>query len=249
MGVRVTSQASRFRNLLIALIVTFPVAFTVTSYLEDLMESSGQEGSRVIINMITGLPIRVINLTSSTGYSGIFLLTLLDSAAIPIPSEIILPLAGYLVFIGVLQYWPVIFCSTTAALGGSLIDYCLGRRLGAPLVTGKSKLPFLEPALLQKVQAWFDAHGPVAVALLRLVPIARVLVSFPAGACRMNLKKFALYTSLGCLAWNMALVYVGWWLGTSWGSIILVFKYINVPVYIAIIILFIWAARRLVPSR
>ena len=194
------SQMRRpIRNLLIALIAVFPVVFTVTSYLEDLAESSGQEGSYVIINMITGLPTRILNLASGAGYSGIFLLMLLESAAFPVPSEIILPLAGYLVFMGVLQYWIVIFCSTVAALVGSFVDYYLGRRLGEPLMEGKIKLPYVKPALLGKAQTWFSAHGPAAVALLRLVPTARVLISFPAGACRMSPTRFAFYTLLGCL--------------------------------------------------
>jgi membrane protein DedA with SNARE-associated domain len=249
MAVGVTSQAKRFRNLLIALIVIFPVAFTVTSYLEDIMESSGQEGSRAIINLITGLPTRLINLASGAGYSGIFLLMLLESAAFPVPSEIILPLAGYLVFLGVLQYWMVIFCSTTAALVGSFVDYYLGRRLGEPLVTGKTKLPYVEPALLQKAQAWFSAHGAEAVALLRLVPTARVLISFPAGACRMSPKKFVFYTLLGCVPWNMGLVFLGWWLGASWGSVVSSFRYINLLVYLSIITLFFWTIHRLTRGR
>ena len=243
MTVGAISQGKRFRHLLIALIVIFPVAFTVTSYLEDTVESGGLEGSQVIISAITGLPTHLINLASGAGYYGIFFLMLLESAAFPVPSEVILPLAGYLVFLGVLQYWMVIFCSTIAALAGSFVDYYVGRRLGEPLIAGKSKIPYVEPALLQKTQAWFNAHGSAAVAFLRLVPTARVLISFPAGACRMSPKKFALYTLLGCLPWNMALVFIGWWLGSSWGSVVSSFRFINLAVYLIIIVLFIWAAR------
>jgi len=246
---RVSQMRRPIRNLLIALIAAFPVVFTVTSYLEDLAESSGQEGSYVIINLITGLPTRILNLASGAGYSGIFLLMLLESAAFPVPSEIILPLAGYLVFMGVLQYWIVIFYSTVAALVGSFVDYYLGRRLGESLMTGRIKLPYVKPALLGKAQTWFSAHGPAAVALLRLVPTARVLISFPAGTCRMSPTKFAFYTLLGCLPWNIALVYLGWWLGSSWENAASYFRYINLFAYLAMITLFFWVAWRLVPGR
>jgi len=237
------------RNLLIALIVLFPIVFTLTSYLEDLAESSSQEGSYAVINMITGLPSRTLNFASSAGYSGIFLLMLLESAAFPIPSEIILPLAGYLVYIGTLEYWSVIFCSTVAALIGSFVDYYLGRRLGESFMAGRTKLPYVKPALVAKAQTWFNAHGPAAVALLRLVPTARVLISFPAGACRMSPTKFVFYTLIGCLPWNIALVSVGWWLGSSWESVASLFRYINLFAYLAMIILILWVAWRLVFGR
>lgn len=237
------------RNLLIALIVGFPIIFMLTSYLEDLAESSSQEGSSAIINMITGLPSRALNFASSAGYSGIFLLMLLESAAFPIPSEIILPLAGYLVYTGALQYWSVIFCSTVAALIGSFLDYYLGRRFGESLIVGRTKLPYVKPTLLAKAQTWFNAHGPAAVALLRLVPTARVLISFPAGACHMSPTKFAFYTLIGCLPWNITLVYLGWWLGSSWESVASFFRYINLFTYLAMITLILWVAWRLALGR
>jgi membrane protein DedA with SNARE-associated domain len=232
------------RNVLIAVLVIFPVLFIVASYLEDLVETGGQEGTGVIIALITGLPTGVINLASSAGYLGVFSLMLLESAAFPVPSEVILPLAGYLVFRGTLQYWPVVFYSTAAALIGSFVDYYIGRRLGSQLVTGRIRVAYIPVAELQKVQAWFDAHGPMAVALFRLVPTARVLISFPAGACRMSLREFACYTLLGCLPWNMALVYLGWWLGFSWQTATSFFRYFNLVFYSVLIIFVLWIVWR-----
>jgi membrane protein DedA with SNARE-associated domain len=232
------------REILITLAAVFPAVFIAASYLEDLAETGGQEGFGVMAALITGLPSHLIVVASNAGYPGVFLLTLLDSAGFPLPSEIVLPLAGYLVFQGTLQYWPVVFCSTVAALLGSSFDYYLGGKLGSPLIAGKVRIPYVPAGHLQKVQAWFDLHGPVAVALLRLVPGARVLISFPAGACRMKPVMFEFYTLLGCLAWNITLVYLGWWLGSSWAIATSLFRYLSVFVYFPMIVFAFWILLR-----
>ena len=237
------------RNILTALVLIFPVVFVAASYLEDLVETGGQEGFGEIAAFVTGLPTHVINLASNAGYLGVFLLMLLDSAGFPIPSEIILPLAGYLVFRGTLQYWSVILYSTVAALLGSSADYYIGRKLGTPVLTGQVRLPYVQVAHLQKIQPWFDLHGPAVVALLRLVPAARVLISFPAGVCRMSPVTFEFYTLLGCLTWNITLVYLGWWLGSSWGTAISLFRYISLFTYVAVIVLMFWVLSRVVVTR
>ncbi len=233
------------RNLLLGLVVVFPVVYILTNYLEDLTETGRQPNGLVgLIPLITNLPTHVIQLASGAGYLGIFSLMLLEAAAFPVPSEIILPLAGYLVSRGVIQFWPVILCSTIAALIGSFIDYYIGLKLGSPLISGQVKNTYLRSLQLQRVAKWFDVYGPWAVAGLRLVPGARVLISFPAGACRMDKKKFLLCTIIGCLPWNITLVYLGWLLGTSWERIVATFTYINIAVFGAIIILVTWLVWR-----
>jgi len=191
----------------IMMTLTVPVIFIAASYLEDLAETGGKEASGDIGALIIGLPSLVISVASNAGYAGVFFLTLLDSAGFPFPSEIILPFAGYLVFRGALQYWSVILCSTVAALLGSSADYYVGRKLGSSLIAGKVTLPYIPVGQLQRGQAWFDKHGPIAVALLRLVPGVRVLISIPAGACKIKPVTFEFYTLLGCLTWNIALVF------------------------------------------
>ena len=233
------------RNLLILILLAFPIFFIAASYLEDLAETGSQEGTNAIVPLITSLPTHVIEAASGAGYLGIFSLMLLESAAFPVPSEIILPLAGYLVFRGGLQFWPVVLLSTIASLIGSFVDYYIGWRMGSALVSGKARLPYVGTTSLRKAQAWFNAHGPVAVALLRLVPTARVLISFPAGAYRMPKSKFATYTLLGCIPWNILLVYLGWWLGSSWEQVVSAFRYINLIVYAAIILLIAWLGWRI----
>jgi membrane protein DedA with SNARE-associated domain len=232
------------REIVIALAVVFPIVFIAANYLEDLVETGGKEASGDVGALITGLPSHVTSVASNAGYSGVFFLTLLDSAGFPFPSEIVLPFAGYLVFRGALQYWPVVLCSTVAALLGSSADYYVGRRLGSSLISGKVRLPYIPPGQLQKVQAWFDKHGLVAIALLRLVPAARVLISFPAGACKVKPVTFEFYTLLGCLAWNIALVYLGWWLGSSWGIVTTYFRDLALLVFFALIVFAFWILLR-----
>jgi membrane protein DedA with SNARE-associated domain len=180
---------------------------------------------------------------------GVFILMLLEAAALPVPSEIILPFAGYLVYQGRLEFLMVILTTTLAALIGSFVDYYVGFKLGRRFLTGESRLPFIERELLRRVEKWFKRYGPGAVALLRLVPAARVLISFPAGAYRMSKLRFGLYTLIGCLPWNVFLVYLGWWLGSSWNTVVDAFRYINLVTYALLILLAFWIGRRLVHRR
>ncbi len=234
------------RRLLIAILLLFPVLFISLTYLEDVAEAGGAEG---VISLIANLPRSVIDAATAAGYAGIFALMLLEAAALPVPSEIILPLAGYLVSQGDLEFWLVILYSTIAALLGSFVDYFLGWKLGRSLLMGHSRLPYVDTAHLQRAQTWFDKYGSLAVLLFRLVPAARVLISFPAGAYRMSRTKFAAYTLLGCLPWNITLVYIGWWLGSSWEKVVAAFRYINLAAYAFIAILVAWLAVRFTSRR
>lgn len=237
------------RKLLITLLLMFPVVFTVLSYLEDLAESGAEGPAGGIIALMSNLPRIVIDLATAGGYAGIFALMLLEAAAFPVPSEVILPLAGYLVSQGTLEFWFVVLISTVAAMIGSFVDYFIGWKLGSSLLVGQSRLPYIDATRLRRTRGWFDRHGAVAVALLRLVPTARVLVSFPAGAYKMSKSKFAFYTLAGCLPWNILLVYLGWWLGSSWEEVVAAFRYINLVVYVLTTLIVIWIMWRLISKR
>lgn len=239
----------RERKLLIIILMLFPIVFISLTYLEDLAETGGDGAAGGIFSLMTNLPQWVIGLASRAGYAGIFALMLLEAAAFPIPSEIILPIAGYLVSRGTLEFWLVVLYSTIAALIGSFIDYFLGWKLGSPLLAGRSRLPYVHATQLGRARGWFNRHGPLAVAFFRLVPAARVLISFPAGAYKMSKSKFALYTLAGCLPWNITLVYLGWWLGSSWEEVVAAFRYINLLAYVALILLAVWIAWKTVLKR
>jgi membrane protein DedA with SNARE-associated domain len=237
------------RNLLIVCLIAFPIAFIAVSYIEDLTETGSEGPIGGVIASMLNLPQFVINLAAAGGYAGIFALMLLEAAAFPVPSEIILPLAGYLVSQGTLEFWSVVLFSTVAAVIGSFADYFLGWKLGSLLLNGQAKLPYIDAKHLQRTHRWFDKYGPEAVALFRLIPAARVLISFPAGAYKMSKRKFALYTIAGCLPWNITLVYLGWWLGASWEEVVAAFKYINVIVYVLLALLVIWVGWKLSAKR
>jgi membrane protein DedA with SNARE-associated domain len=233
------------RNLLIITLLVIPILVVSLSYLEDVAETSGQGNVEGMMSLVADMPRLVIGLVSQAGYDGVFVLMLLEAAAFPVPSELILPLAGYLVYRGYLNFWLVVLWSTVAALVGSFVDYYLGMTVGEAFFTGKSRLPFINAGHLHKVGAWFNQYGSIAVILLRLVPAARVLISFPAGIYRMNKTKFAICTLAGCLPWNIILIYLGWQLGPFWSEIVDAFRYVNIVVYALLILLAVWVVRRL----
>jgi len=237
------------RNLLILLLLVFPALLVSLMYLEDVVETGGQELPNAIILTIVNIPRSVIDIASGAGYAGVFVLMLLESAAFPVPSEIILPLAGYLVSQGRLEFWLVVLYSTLAAVVGSFIDYFLGWKLGSSLLAEPSRIPYVSSKHLHRTHVWFNQHGPWAVAFLRMVPAARVLISFPAGAYRMNKTRFAAYTIAGCLPWNITLVYLGWFLGSNWEEVVAAFRYVNLAVYALLILLGVWIVWRFTSKR
>lgn len=157
---------------------------------------------------------------ASLGYGGVFGLMVLEASSIPIPSELILPFAGYLVHTGHMDFWITLFVATVAALAGSLIDYYIGLK-GVQILTKYRILGrevFSENKL--KVAAhYFSKYGSIMVFFGRLIPVVRTLISFPAGAVGMNLTKFVVYTLVGCLIWNALLLYVGYYLCLNWHEV------------------------------
>ncbi|MBI3859754.1 MAG: DedA family protein [Thaumarchaeota archaeon] len=146
----------------------------------------------------------------SYGYLSLFLLMTAESASAPIPSELILPIAGALVYEGALSSLPLALgVSTAAALAGALIDYYLAFVLGRPFVSRVIKIFRLNPADLDRAESWFERSGQWTVFAARFVPLVRALISFPAGLFRMRLRSFVLMTLAGCAVWNGILLYAG----------------------------------------
>jgi len=227
-----------------ATLVIIPVVVVVLSYLEDIVESG--ETQRGVAALLMSLPQESLRIAVQMGYAGVFALMVLEAAAFPIPSEIVLPFAGYLVSLGKLNFWAVILFSTIAALIGSFVDYYLGLKLG-PLLLTPGKLRYVNADRLSRVNVWFNRYGAIAVVSLRLVPGARVLISFPAGAYHMKKSKFSALTLAGCLPWNILLVYLGWWFGSSWDYVVGMFRYVNVVAYLLTIVGIVWLLFRLKP--
>jgi membrane protein DedA with SNARE-associated domain len=233
-------------QLIVAAIVIAIISVILFEILEDIVIERAPLTSGPVINAIVSLTRDVTATVSSWGYYGIFLLMLLESVSLPIPSEVVLPLAGYLVSTGQLNIWVTIMVATVAGVAGSLIDYYIGlkgvRYLAEHRVLGRV---FFTRSQLEVAVRWFSKYGAIIVLLSRLIPGFRTIVSFPAGAVKMPLAKFVAYTTIGCLIWNSVLIYVGIFLGKRWREVAGVSHYlIYAAVAGAIVLLIVFFVRR-----
>ena len=158
----------------------------------------------------------VITVISHGGYPGIVLLMGIESACIPLPSEIIMPFSGYLVHTG---RFKLIWVALAGALGcnvGSLVAYYVGSLGGRPLAERYGRFVLVTRHDLELADRWFARYGDWAVFFARLLPVVRTFIALPAGIARMNFLRFNLYTFLGSLPWCLALAYAGVKLGERW---------------------------------
>lgn len=162
----------------------------------------------------------VVATVARLGLLGVAALVALENLVPPIPSEVVLPMAGFAVTTGAFSFWGVVVAATLGSLAGALAIYALGRRVGEERVRAwmdrHGKWLLLDARDVDKASAWFARHGRWAVLLGRLAPGVRSYVSFPAGFARMPLARFGALTLVGSAAWNVALVWVGMQLGASW---------------------------------
>jgi membrane protein DedA with SNARE-associated domain len=177
---------------------------------------------------------------ASLGYGGVFGLMILEASSIPIPSEIILPFAGYLVHLGHMDFTITLVVATAAAIAGSLIDYYIGLK-GVQILT---KYRILGHAVFSENQLkiaanYFTRYGSTMVFVGRLIPVVRTLISFPAGAVKMNLTKFIAYTLAGCVLWNGLLLFVGYYLGSKWQAVAGFSHYIVIAIAAIAVVLFV----------
>ena len=155
------------------------------------------------------------NFMTNYGYLSLFVLMTLESTSLPVPSEVVLPFAGYLVFTGTLSFWPVVFVSTIASLTGALVDYYLAKWLGRPFVLALLRLFRLHENALDRAEAWFARSGQWTVFAARFVPALRTVISLPAGLFEMDILRFVIMTVAGCFAWSVILVYAGFLAGSA----------------------------------
>ena len=151
----------------------------------------------------------IVNLLYQTGYLGVFLLMLMESATLPVPSEVVLPLGGYLVSQGRLEFWSTVAVATVGSLVGTMVDYGIGYYLGRPAVLRYGRIVRFNEKRLEMTERWFSTHGKSVVLLARFVPLLRTLIAFPAGLVKMDVKRFLVYSAIGILIWDIALVYLG----------------------------------------
>jgi membrane protein DedA with SNARE-associated domain len=154
------------------------------------------------------------------GYGVVFGLMLLESACIPIPSEITMPVAGLLASQHHLSLVPVIAVGVLANLAGSLLSYYVGRGEGRSLLMRYGRYILVKPHDIERADAWFARYGPPAVFFSRMLPVVRTFISLPAGVAKMDVRKFSLLTVLGCIPWVTALTVAGYALGNNWQKVL-----------------------------
>jgi membrane protein DedA with SNARE-associated domain len=150
-----------------------------------------------------------LGLISQTGYTGIFLLMVMESATLPVPSEIVLPLAGYLVYTGQLEYWTTVIVASVGSMIGTVIDYAIGYYLGRPAILRYGRWVRLSQHHLERSESWFRKYGNPVVLLARFVPLVRTVIAFPAGIAKMSLTRFLAYSAVGIIVWDALLIYLG----------------------------------------
>jgi len=170
----------------------------------------------MIAKIITILSHFIVATISALGYGGIVLLMAIESACIPLPSEIIMPFSGYLVSTGELNLWGVAIAGAIGCVLGSLVAYWVGMYGGRPFIEKYGRYILLSRHDLDIADRWFAKYGEVIVFVSRLLPAIRTFIAFPAGVARMNLTRFVIYTFAGSLPWCLALAYVGQKLGEQW---------------------------------
>ena len=173
----------------------------------SLIEAIISELSRFVVSMI-----------STFGYTGIFITMAIESACIPLPSEIIMPFSGYLVYTGQFNLWVVGFMGALGCVLGSLVAYWAGMYGGRPFIERYGRWILISRHDLDLADRWFSKYGDFVTFFSRLLPVIRTFIAFPAGIVRMNLPKFCLYTFLGSFPWCVGLAYVGQRLGEQWNK-------------------------------
>ncbi|MBN8828062.1 MAG: DedA family protein [Sphingobacteriia bacterium] len=157
----------------------------------------------------------LVNFTHSIGYLGIFIATFLESTFLPIPAELTMIPAGYLVYQGERNLTLVILTSISGTILGAGLNYYIAYVYGRKLLLKYGKYFFIDEKKLNSIEKFFNKHGAVSTFSGRLIPGVRHFISFPAGLAKMNLKKFCLYTALGGGIWMITLIVLGYYIGEN----------------------------------
>jgi membrane protein DedA with SNARE-associated domain len=186
----------------------------------------------------------IMGVISNMGYGGIVLLMAIESACIPLPSEIIMPFAGFLVFKGEMVLWMVALAGALGCVVGSIPAYYLGMYGGRPLVEKYGKWVLISHKDLKWADHAFEKHGEIIIFIGRLLPAVRTFIAFPAGIARMHMGKFIAYTFVGSLIWCYLLALAGVKAGENWESLKVYFHQFHYVIAGAGLIFVIWYLRR-----
>lgn len=157
----------------------------------------------------------LLDTIGTMGYPGIFLLMAMESSIIPVPSELVMPPAGYLAYQGKMSMAVAILCGTVGSLAGAYANYYASHYLGRPLILKYGKYVLIPPEKFERVETFFLKHGEISTFIGRLLPVVRHLISIPAGLAGMNHLKFSLYTLAGAGIWCTILTWIGYAIGEN----------------------------------
>ncbi len=192
------------------------------------------------------------HLYGAVGYVGVGLAMAIESAMVPLPSELILPYAGFLVSDksqlepltrGPWEFWIVVAIATLGNTLGSLVAYWIGAKGGRPFLERWGRFLLIRPHEIELAEAFFVRYGPATAFLSRLLPIVRTFISFPAGVARMPLGKLIAYSTAGALPWSILLVFAGQQLGANWVDIRHALQPFDLAIAVAVValvVLFVW---------
>lgn len=191
----------------------------------------------------------VTGLVRDLGYPGLFLLITLESTLVPVPSELVMPFAGYLAAQGEFSLPVIIVINSTAALLGSGLCYWLGAAGGKPLLLRYGKYIFVRRKDIERTESFFARHGKATILIGRFLPVVRHIISVPAGIARMPLVPFFTQTFIGATIWGTVLIMIGYELGARWDTVAEQLKRVDLMVGVAIIVVLVAFAIRFVVRR
>ncbi|MEW6225842.1 MAG: DedA family protein [Chloroflexota bacterium] len=185
------------------------------------------------------------SLYGAVGYAGVMVAMAIESAMVPLPSELILPFGGFMVSDATQiepitgqpwSFWIVVIVATIGNTLGSLVAYAVGAYGGRPFLERYGKYILIRPHEIEVADRFFAKHGAATVFFGRLLPIVRTFISFPAGVTRMPLRKFILYSTLGAFPWSVALVWAGMQLGANWVDIRHMLEPFDLAIAVAVVV-------------
>lgn len=180
----------------------------------------------------------VISVISLFGYLGVFLAMAIESACIPLPSEIILPFTGYMVFLGRFSLWQATLAATLGNIFGALVAYYIGLWGGRAFIKHYRRYVFIHERELSWTEKMFESHGELTVFIGRLLPVVRTFISLPAGIAKMTPVKMSIYTVAGALPWCLMLIVSGQKMGENWNTLKPLFHQLDLVIGILILLVF-----------
>lgn len=194
--------------------------------------------------IITIVAAWIMSVISTMGYGGIVLLMAIESACIPLPSEIIMPFAGFLVSKGEMTLFGIAMAGAIGCVVGSIPAYYVGMFGGRPLAEKYGKYILLSKHDLDLADHLFEKHGEIIIFIARMLPAVRTFIAFPAGVVRMNMPKFIIYTFVGSFIWCWLLGYAGMKFGENWESLKVYFHEFHYVIIGAGVVFLAWYVRR-----